>query len=150
MRSGRPRPFVVKVFAGANEQMNVTCRKCGAAVPGDHAFCTECGAVMAEPEAPSGAEARAKDEAFISTVTGHPVQRPSEAGAAERPRDESRPPAGASSAGRAMASGAARAGAVTTREKVRGRSNVYVFVGFGVVILLGLLLLYLLSVIFSR
>lgn len=138
--------------------MNIKCRKCGALVPSDHAFCTDCGAVMAEPSpAPRAGQGEGSDEALISTIVGQPIKPPSRpAAGGRRAPAEAPPPAREPQPAREQAARPAAtvtpapARPVTTQEKVATKSSPYIYLGFGVVLLLGLLLFYLLSVIFSR
>jgi hypothetical protein len=89
---------------------------------------------MAEPTAPPAAKA-GTDEAFISTIVGKRIE-PSAANspAAESARPRRRPPT--------------ETPGPAPPEKDGSSSNIYVFLGFAAVVLLGLLLLYLLSTIF--
>jgi hypothetical protein len=128
---------VVKVSAGESKLMNVTCRKCGALVPGDHAFCTECGAVLAE-ETRKSAPADDSPE-FAATISGQYPLPTTEVPAPKPKEAEMRDSAPQ-----------VRSQAVTTPVKARSRSGIYFILGLVAVLLLGGLLFYLFGIILSR
>ena len=118
--------------------MNVTCKKCGALVPADHAFCTECGAVLAE-ETQRGAHGEDSPE-FAATMSGQYPLPTTEAPAAERKKE----------AEERDSATQARSQAITTPAKARPRSGLYFVLGLVVILLLGALLFYLFGIILSN
>ena len=131
--------------------MDVPCRKCGALVPADHAFCAECGATLAETMSMTRTSLAADSEEFAATMLGeYPSDQVEGANVpAHAPPKESKP-----SAARPVAA-QVRERAVTSPEKAGSKragskSGVYFILGLLAVLILGGLLFYLLSVILSR
>lgn len=124
--------------------MNVTCHKCGASVPPEIAFCPECGAVMSD-DAPrkrlndpsASLEATIRGKAFLPSDFDKMLRATGHAGGARRAEADST---------RAEASGAQKNFAPASSES-RSRSTLVFVVGLAVVLGLGGLLIYLISVI---
>ena len=117
--------------------MNVTCRKCGALVPDDHAFCTECGAVMAEEK--SGPPRAENPPHLAATISAKytPVQpTPARGTEAGGKRDERTHPA--------------QQQGVTTPVKAKSSSALYFVLGLLAVLALGALLFYLLGIMWAE
>lgn len=130
--------------------MDVTCRKCGASVPDDHAFCADCGAVMAE----AGATQRGRDgeiPELAATISGQYSSEQIETAVArkrEQKRERERANADATPAP-PQAAERAPARPITTPDGGRSSSRVYIILGIVAVLLLCALLFYLLGVIVS-
>ncbi len=121
--------------------MVVICRKCRASVPEDHAFCTECGAVMAETSAPSQTEADAPE--MMATIAGN-YSRDMQTVMFAKPLPK--PAAEAIEASPSQPSVAP----LLTPTKGDDKSGLYIIIGIIIVLLLGSLFIYLLGVILSR
>lgn len=128
--------------------MDVTCRKCGASVPEDHAFCAECGAVMAE----AGTTRQARDDdspELAATISGQYSTEQIEAGLALS-RERKRATKQTNDAGARPAAAVRKpVQPATTPAEVRSGPSLYFILGVVAVLLLGALLFYLIRVILS-
>ena len=142
--------------------MNVTCQKCNASVPEEQAFCQNCGAPMAQGATPPPKRDDSWDMA--ATVIGQkiPMPAPPVSQPPAKPAGEARP-AGRSTAATAPApqppptpvhtptpapSHTARA-AVAPSSTAKSNSTLYIILGVGAVLLLGILIIFLLMAVFS-
>lgn len=113
-------------------------------MPEDHAFCTECGAVMAE-----ATTLRPADDSpdLTATISGQYavetfIQMSQKSAATSKKEGDAR--------AEASTPPPRRAEPVTTPAKVRSRSILHFLLGLAAVLLLGALLFYLVSLILSR
>lgn len=124
--------------------MDVTCKRCGADVPAENAFCAECGAVMFEG---AGRERREDPSSQLSTTISGAYAARDFAAAAESPAPaDARSPAAHAPADAAHAT-TARRNASRAPEDARSHSTLFLVVGVAAVLALGGLLIYLIGLI---
>lgn len=131
--------------------MDVKCRKCGASVPEDHAFCADCGAVMAEGGTTRTARADEMPE-LAATISGQYSSEQVETAVArrrEQKREQERADTNAAQPPPRAAGRAAVQPATAADGGGGSKSRVYIALGIVAVLLLCALLFYLLGVIVS-
>lgn len=129
--------------------MNVECRKCGALVPDDHAFCPECGALMVAEKRPAAPEEEESAQYMTTIPSPHRFSESPSEGAAGAHVEEGRGGGGEPSR-TAPASSLPTAQTATAPAESRSRSGLYFVIGIVLVLLLGGLLFYLIAVILSE
>ncbi len=130
--------------------MEVTCRRCGAGVPAENAFCAECGAVMSE-DAP---RTRREDPSALLSATISGVYGLNDFKAAEPPpapaaSADAHGPAtsGRRAAAPSPADDDARPNLSDAPEAAGRRSTLFLVAGFAALLALGVLLIYLIRLI---